>query len=245
MAEAAHHEYENLQSFNKITTFLHKTRYRNLVKVAGGLTPRHGARLQVVDIGCGVGKAYAELDRHCPIDYHGIELGREFVDLARGRYGDRANFSILCGSIADHLDALDTADLIIGLESFEHIPEDIVVRVVERIGRADFQRLYVTVPNEIGPAIAVKNIGSFMMGYQRYKEYAWRETLHATLYNLDKVGLHDTGHKGFDWRWLAQTLRHNCEIIETFTSPLQLVPRAVSPSIGFLCARRTAAAAAR
>lgn len=73
------------------------------------------------------------------------------------------------------------------------------------------------------------------MGYPRYKEYSWAETFSASLYNLDKVERHGTDHKGFDWRWLAHTLRQNCKIKKITTSPLQIIPRFLSPSIGFIC----------
>ena len=73
------------------------------------------------------------------------------------------------------------------------------------------------------------------MGYRRYKEYSWAETFAASVYNLDKVERHGTGHKGFDWRWLAQTIRQNCKITQVTTSPLQGIPSCISPSIGFIC----------
>ena len=95
--------------------------------------------------------------------------------------------------------------------------------------------MYVTVPNEIGPAILIKNLGSFLMGYKRYKEYSIQETLYASIYELDRVARHGTGHKGFDWRWLAQTLRQNVTISRKITNPSQFIPKFISPSIGFIC----------
>lgn len=237
--EAELHDYERVQNFNAITRFLHSVRYRKLLEVASQLQPRHGDKLKVVDIGSGPCKAYSVLSSALNIDYHAIELDNEFAEVAQQRYGARDNFRLSHGSIMDHLDSIDGADLVIALESLEHIPENLVVRVVEAIGASEFQRLYVTVPNEVGPAIAIKNVGSLLMGYQRHREYNWGETFRAAAYDLDRVGLHDTGHKGFDWRWLAQTIRHNCEILEIFTSPMKGVPRSMSPSIGYVARKRT------
>jgi SAM-dependent methyltransferase len=231
-------DYERVQNFNAITRFLHANRYRNLLELAGQLTPRSGERLKVLDIGSGPCKAYAVLREAVAIDYHAVEIDDGFVADATKRYGGRDDFRLTHGSITDHLDALDGIDLVIGLESFEHIPESQVVRVLEAVGQSDFQRLYITVPNEVGPAIAVKNVGSLLMGYERHREYSWGETFAASVYDLDRVGLHGTGHKGFDWRWLAQTIRHNCEILEIFTSPSKMVPRFISPSIGFVAKKR-------
>lgn len=233
------HEYEKVQRTNVITRMLHRTRYRNLLLFFSEIAEKVNDRpIRVVDVGCGVGKAYNELDRNFDIEYFGVELCKDYVDLAKERYGENDNFVIFHDSIENKYDLFADADVVIGLESFEHIPERIVVRVVEAIADAGVDYFYCTVPNEIGPAILVKNAGSFLMRYGRYKEYEWRETWEAFLCNLDKVGLHGTGHKGFDWRWLAQTIRHNMVIEKITVSPVRGVPRFISPSIGFACKKR-------
>ena len=69
------------------------------------------------------------------------------------------------------------------------------------------------------------------MGCLAIKNIAGLETF-CILYNLDKVERHGTDHKGFDWRWLAHTLRQNCKIKKITTSPLQIIPRFLSPQLG-------------
>ncbi|MDJ0825505.1 MAG: class I SAM-dependent methyltransferase [Rhodobacter sp.] len=210
--------------------------------IARDLSPAYGPRLRVFDIGCGTCKAFDVLGQlRDDIDYVGVDRNQEYCTLAQERYGGRGNFEVHCASVADTLNLIDRFDLIIGLETFEHIPEPTVVRVIEAIGRSDFGRLYVTVPNEVGPAVAIKNLGSMLMGYTRHKQYTWAETFFAATYELDRLPPHHISHKGFDWRWLAQTLRGNVRIVRKFTSPSQIVPRAVSPSIGFLCEKRPVA----
>jgi SAM-dependent methyltransferase len=229
------HEYEKTQNFNLVTKILHSTRYRNLERLIK-LHSHSNKQLMIVDVGCGPAKSY-EVIKRLGVNFHylGIELRKDFTEIAKARYGQFENFEIICDSIENAFHTFDTADFIIGLETFEHIPEPLVVRTIEAIGKSSFKRLYITVPNEVGPAIFIKNVGSFMMGYRRYKEYRWAETFAASVYNLDKVDRHGTGHKGFDWRWLAQTIRQNCKIAKITTSPIQLIPRFISPSIGFIC----------
>ena len=230
------HEYEKIQNFNFITKILHRTRYRNLELLIRTLS-EPDKPLRIVDIGCGPGEAFAAISNMKPdFDYLGIELREDFSKLARDRYDNFDNFEIICDSIENHYDKFNDADLIIGLETFEHIPESIVVRVIEAIGNSNFGHLYLTVPNEVGPAIFIKNVGSFLMGYSRYKEYKWSETIAATFYKLDSVERHGTGHKGFDWRWLAQTLRQNVTLLKNTTSPMSIIPKFASPNIGFVCA---------
>lgn len=229
------HQYEETQQFNLITKFLHSVRYSNLELIVKDIVPSTGI-LKVVDIGCGTGKSYSVL-KSLDIDfqYVGIELRRDFVEVAQQRYGAFANFEIICDSVENVTHLFQGADLIIALETFEHIPAKTVVRVIEAIGQSKFKHLYVTVPNEIGPAILLKNVGSALMGYRRHKYYTWKETVFASLYNFDKVRRHTNGHRGFDWRWLGQTIRQNCVITRITTSPINLIPKCISPSIGFIC----------
>jgi len=232
------YDYEKTQNLNFITRALHATRYANLETLVRSATNELGTSIKIVDIGCGTAKSFQVIsDLVVDFEYKGIELSEDFCEIASNRFGELSNFSIVCDSIENQFDAFKNADLIIGLESFEHIPEWLVVRTVEAIAESSFKYLYITVPNEVGPAIFVKNVGSFVMGYQRYKEYSWAETFYASFYELDKVERHGTGHKGFDWRWLAHTLRQNVKIIEKTTSPINFVPKFISPSIGFLCVK--------
>mgnify|MGYP004181272689 CR=1 FL=1 len=76
--------------------------------------------------------------------------------------------------------------------------------------------MFVNVPNEIGPAVLIKNIGSFLMGYLRYKEYSFMETIYASLYKIDKFKPHYDGHKGFDWRVLYYNLMFYFEFFLVF-----------------------------
>ena len=231
-------DYERSQNFNFITKLLHQTRYRNLNKLITQASIEKNGKLKIVDVGCGRASSYKNIKQlGITFDYIGIELKKEFYDSANDSFKQYENFKIICDSIENHFDKFADADVIIGLESFEHIPESLVVRTIEAISKVSFMYLYITVPNEVGPAILIKNIGSALMGYKRYKEYEWRETFFASIYELDKVRRHDRGHRGFDWRWLAQTLRQNTTILKKTSSPANFIPKFISPSIGFICVK--------
>ena len=230
--------YDRIQNFNFITKLLHQTRFRNLEKLIIQASIEKKGKLKIVDVGCGPASAFKTIEQQgIAFDYIGVELRRDFCDIANDRFRQFKNFKIICDSIENHFDKFTDVDVIIGLESFEHIPEPLVVRTIEAISKASFMYLYITVPNEVGPAILVKNIGSALMGYERYKEYEWRETFFASIYDLDRVERHETGHKGFDWRWLAQTLRQNTTILKKTSSPANFIPKFISPSIGFICVK--------
>ena len=230
--------YVKFTGFNFITRYLHGTRHRNLEKLIVHASKEKKGKLKIVDVGCGPAIAY-EVIKKLGIDfeYCGIELGEDFYNKAYESFNQFENFEIIHDSIENQFEKFTDADIIICLESCEHIPEWLVVRTIEAISKSPFMYLYVTVPNEVGPAIFIKNIGSALMGYKRYKEYEWRETFYASIYNLDKVRRHDLGHIGFDWRWLAHTLRQNTTIIKKTSSPFNFIPKFISPSIGFICVK--------
>jgi len=158
------------------------------------------------------------------------------ANVAMSRYGDRKNFRLLRESALTA--ETGTPDVVVALETFEHIPEHDVVRLIERIAALRPLFLIASVPIEIGPSIWIKNVGSWLMRYPRYREYTWRETFHAGLYRLDKLPPHEVNHKGFDWRWLAQTIRHNMELRTMRALPLPFLPFAVSTSVFFVARPR-------
>jgi SAM-dependent methyltransferase len=89
------------------------------------LDPYVGAR--VLDVGCGTGNILEFfLDRDLVV---GIDIGPEFVDKARDRFGDRLNFRAQVGDISDPgiVAALsgDPFDSIICVNVLEHIEDDV------------------------------------------------------------------------------------------------------------------------
>lgn len=230
--------YEKNQNFNPVVRWLHSIRYKYLIEIFDKLIFENpNKKLKVVDIGCAHAKTFEILNNDYEIEYVGIEIDVHFFETAKFRYGSYPNFRIINDSIENHYRELEGVDLVISLETLEHIPENIVVRLIEKIGLAKPKYFLCSVPNEIGPIIWIKNIGSLIMGYMRHKEYKWSETLYAGLYKLDKVEVHGTGHKGFDWRWLAQTIRHNMKITDTFSSPFRWLPKTFSVSVIFISCR--------
>lgn len=225
-------QYERDQRFNFLVSYLHSFRYKNILALFKTISREaDGKPIKVVDIGCAHAKLFSLLNKSFNIDYTGIEINADVVEAARARYAGYSNFRVIHDSAANALVNLKHADIIVALETFEHIPEHDVVRIVEAVAAARPRLFVCSVPVEIGPAIWLKNIGSLVTGYMRHKEYRWSETFWAGLYQLDRLPPHDTGHKGFDWRWLAQTIRHNLKIKETRLFPFNILPAAVAFSV--------------
>ncbi len=236
--KSVHDAYEEYQAFNPILKWIHGIRYKYLTALFDDIQREHpGRQIKVVDIGCAQAKAYELLHARYPISYVGIEPDTIYAATAAARYGERPNFKLIVDTIENHYAELQDADLVMSLETLEHIPEGIVVRVIEQIAASNPRYFVCSVPNEVGPIVWVKNIGSLLMGYVRHKDYTWRETFYAGTYQLDRVETHGTGHKGFDWRWLAQTIRHNRKITRTWSSPFRWLPRTLAVSVVFVSHR--------
>ncbi|MDR1165191.1 MAG: class I SAM-dependent methyltransferase [Deltaproteobacteria bacterium] len=230
-------DYEKNQRFNFMVSYFHSVRYKNIVIPLKKLEQEFQDRpINIIDIGCAHAKLYQVLNSRFNINYTGIEINPVFVEAANSRYSQNQNFMVIEDSVANVLETLKQADMIVAMESLEHIQEHEVVRIVEAIAAARPKVFICSVPIEIGPSVWLKNIGSFLSGYIRHTEYSWRETFWAGLYQLDRLPPHDIGHKGFDWRWLAQTIRHNMKITSIRKLPFKLLPSAVSFSV-FITAR--------
>lgn len=220
-------DYERNQSFNPVVSWLHSFRYRHAARV---LSQLGASRIRVLDIGCAYAKTYSVLDGLFDIDYTGIEIQEHFVRMARGRYGDRPNFSVVQD---DALTAIERfqPDVVISFETLEHFKSRDAVRMVEKIAAVRPKLFLCSVPIDIGPAVWLKNVGSALCGYGRHAEYTWAETFWAGLHQFDKIRPHAQGHRGFDWRWLAQTIRNNMRIKHIDKFPFSFLPAAISTSV--------------
>jgi hypothetical protein len=179
------------------------------------------------------------LDTRFDIEYTGIERKSDRVEAAQTRYAGRNNFKIVQDSAQNQTSNIRPGDIVVALETMEHIAEHIAVRIIEGIAAQKPGLFICSVPVEIGPAVWLKNIGSFITGYIRHKEYSWRETFWAGIGKLDKLPPHGTGHKGFDWRWLAQTIRHNMRIIEIRKLPVNFLPAMLSTTVFIIAEPRS------
>jgi len=231
--------YERNQQYNTLVSKLHSYRYSNIIGVFNELQSLNSSNpIRVVDIGCAHARLFLLLNEKYNIDYIGIEPNLDFIKIAEERYKNHPNFKIIYDSIENQLDNIAKVDIVVALETLEHIQEHIVVRIVEKVATIKLKLFICSVPVELGPAIWFKNIGSFFAGYMRHSEYTWKETFWAGFGKLDKLPPHGISHKGFDWRWLAQTLRHNMNIVEMRKFPFNLLPAGLSTSVFFIAKPR-------
>lgn len=228
--------YEKVQNFNWVTRFLHAGRYRKLLEVLQSVQKDVGNRkVKILDIGCGPGTAVGHILEKFDIDYVGIDYDPIFIQAARNRYSKYENCRFIVGDATDEsLYETIEADIVIALETLEHIHFNRTVRVIEHVCTIVRPCIFlVTVPVEVGPAVWIKNWGSALMGYDRQSGNL-KETFWAGLYRLDRVPPHHSSHQGFDWRCLAQLIRVNAPLREIHSLPFSFVPRALSPNVALI-----------
>lgn len=227
-------EYESHLTYNPLISYIHSLRYKHIIDIFEELeSDLHGSDIRVLEMGCASGKLFGILDKRFSIRYTGVDKRKDRVDVANKRYLNNSNFFVIHDSVTNKevFQQIERPDIVVALEILEHIPEHDVVRLVENIAEISPKLFVCSVPVEVGPIVWIKNIGSVLMRYDRHKKYSWNQTFWAGLYQLDKLPPHGTGHKGFDWRWLAQTIRHNMKIREIRKFPIQFLPASLSNSV--------------
>lgn len=229
-------EYERRQDFNAVTRRLHGFRARELCRVVAGL-PTARDPVRILELGCGTARTLAALsDLGQVVYYHGVDIEPDRITAAEARakgLPGQVTFSVQ--AVAPNMRLPFSPDVVAALELLEHLPEDEVSPLLAWLASLNAQRYVFSVPIEVGPAILIKNVGSAVMRYARHREYLWRETLWASVYRLDKLPPHGTGHRGFDWRWLRALIRRHFDLIEARKSPVGWIPACFAPSILFVC----------
>ena len=226
--------FDKTVNFNSITRFLHQRKYdltKQVIKNDFG-----NNKLKILDIGCGTATMFGFLKNEA-INFHytGIEPQKELYSVAENHYSTETNFNLIKNKIEIYLDKLDDYDLILAMDTLEHIPLNSINKIIENISNLSGKKFLINVPNEVGPILAIKNLGSYIMRYPRFKEYDFFENIYASTYNIDKISHHIDAHKGFDWRHLLYTLNYYYDDNVEVKTLFPLLPKTLSPSVFFIC----------
>jgi hypothetical protein len=214
-------EYIKNQNFNFLTKRLHKWRFllaKKFIESEIDVLDSSEKSICIVDFGCGTASFFDYLVNEDVnkgrFKYLGVEVSDEFIEHANTRYASDTRFSMVKNLTFDDVKAKrdDLHHIFISLETFEHLQYCFRIETIKNLGEYYNLPFLITVPNELGWGLLVKNIGSLLMGYSaRFKEYGWRNTYYAFNSRLDQMSAHTTYHKGFDWRALQYEIRQFCK----------------------------------
>lgn len=241
-------DYARKQIFcpSRVVRWSHGSRFdvaRRLV------APRAGGRL--LDYGCGDGTFVAMVHR----DFRetlGLDVDPEGIAECRARLarlpGVRFDFT---------RDALRSApgpwDVVTCMEVLEHCIEDERRRVLDELASlaAPAGLVVISVPIEVGPSVAGKQLFRALAGLRRLGDYQHRERYSAMEMLRSVAGLPVArvafegnsaggayryyGHKGFDYRDLAREIGDRFTIRQRLFSPMPWLGPALNSQAFFVC----------
>jgi 2-polyprenyl-3-methyl-5-hydroxy-6-metoxy-1,4-benzoquinol methylase len=254
LLEQGHYARKQIFSRNAIVAWSHRRRFALARELASA-----GAGGALLDYGCGDG-TFVGLAH---------DLFRETVgaDVDAGQVRDcKRRLSALANVQFASIEALrdprhtDHYDAVVCMEVLEHCPSDI-----QPIVLADLDRMVrphgvvvVSVPIEIGPTLAVKQMVRAGAAATGLSEYATRERYRVSEFvrmvlagetsqierpatvtinaQGDTVRFH--GHKGFNWRTLARLVEQTFVIERRLYSPVPLTGRWLNSQVWLVCRKR-------
>ena len=188
--------------------------------------------ISVLEVGCYDGKT---LD-FVPVAVHryvGFDAGWEDgLDLALRRFANRDNWKFHRSvEPSDIANTPGRFDLIICMETFEHISPSKVGSYISAFATKLDGFLLVTVPNERGLPLLFKTVGAKLLGKSR-DSYGAAEFANAFLGRMESVPR--SNHKGFDYMALAESLRLSFKHVQVEGVSPAKFPEQLSLTIGMI-----------
>lgn len=247
--------YFTASPVGRILGWSHRARIRRAQEILLGDTQR-----TLLDYGCGDGLFLREVAgqfRHC----RGVDIDDFQVSDCRKRLGSIQNVDF--SSVAD-LDADDLSrsfDVITCFEVLEHCGDTQIDAVLQRFDTllGPTGQLLISVPNETGLSLMVKQIVRRYAAFRRWPDYTERETFELLeFWKMVFAGAKTRvarevyqrspdasdyfhGHKGFNWRALRQKLETKFRVRRVIYSPFGWLGSVLSSQVFFVCERRISA----
>jgi 2-polyprenyl-3-methyl-5-hydroxy-6-metoxy-1,4-benzoquinol methylase len=231
----------------------HGSRFRMGVDL---VRPYAGRRL--LDYGCGDGTFLALVHDLFP-NAVGAEIDSGLVTSGAERFAAFPGLSFVDPRQLD-AEPAGSFGVVVCMEVLEHCTDDQVGVVLARIHRlaARDGLVVISVPNETGPVLMVKQVARAFAALRGVSGYEYRERYSAAemlrmmrpgegtpverpVYSAVSAPGHLSrwhGHKGFNWRALRRRVAERFTVRETRFSPLGWAGGALSSQAWFLCSPR-------
>lgn len=191
----------------------------------------------IIELGCYDGKLLDLLEEK-PKNYEGFDANWEGgLDIAKERNfgGINANFSK-----AEFPEDINIADmkfqLGICMETFEHIPPNLVCPYLDKLAKLINGYLLITVPNEKGIFFLLKSILKPKGEGGNYK-FTIKDIINLTLGRTNNVERNQ--HKGFDYDHLIYDVKKYFKVISVSGySSFQYMPKFMSFGVGIVAKTR-------
>ena len=219
---------ERLFNSNFIRTFFHLSRF-NWIKYA---IKKYKIKYEsLIEIGCFDGKIFEFLPVN-PINYKGYDANWEGgLDKASKLFlDDDSKEFIFAESPKDIiLNKNETFNLGISIETFEHIPPELVCPYLDLLSKHINGYFLLTVPNEVGLFFLIKRL--IKPRSEEMEKYSLRDILNITFGKTNYV--ERDNHKGFNYEHLIYDIKKYFNIIEISNYPtLSFIPKFLSFGVG-------------
>jgi len=244
--KSGHYARNQLYGGAWLITWSHRRRFQLACRLAARF---HGRRL--LDYGCGDGTFLAmTCDRpDAPAELVGAEISDAVVNDCRTRLGGRAGLSFMTVADLAGPESEGQFDALFCMEVLEHVVDrEPVFDLWDRL-LAPGGEIVVSVPNETGPALVVKQIARRVAGWCGFGDYpgsapyTWPEygrslfagrhphIIRPVYRGADGTEFHC--HKGFNRRALRDELVQRWQLVRIYRSPAPFLPIDCNSQIWF------------
>lgn len=175
-----------------------------------------------LELGCFDGRIIEHIP--APDFYVGVDANVEGgLDLAKAKFaGDESKLFIESQSPKDLENFEENFfTAFASLETCEHIDPNDLDSYFEQVARILSGDVLVTVPNEKGPVLFIKQIAKWIVGSRR-ETYSASELYNAAIGRMDRINRDE--HKGFDFEQLISKIEQRFDIISVTGLPFSWLP---------------------
>lgn len=225
---------ERLFGGGGIRSYFHNARFH---WVQNRLRHEHQPVRSVIEIGCFDGKLLDYLPSR-PNRYVGLDAGWEGgLQVALQKYSGDENVRFILGDNPRALDCLygETFDLVVSMETLEHVPPDQVEHYLAALARLVNGNVLITVPNEKGLVFLFKWLVKKLF-FKDAEKYTFKELVAATIGRMEKVSRIE--HKGFDYAQFIQEVKQHFEVERMEGIPFRWLPIPLAFNIGIVAKQK-------
>jgi 2-polyprenyl-3-methyl-5-hydroxy-6-metoxy-1,4-benzoquinol methylase len=251
LLEQGHYARKQIFSRNKVVAWSHGRRFALARELASA---RAGGAL--LDYGCGDG-TFVALAHDLFRETVGADIDVEQVRGCAERLGTLQGVRFVSTDALRGPDHAARYDAVVCMEVLEHCPSDVQPQVIDdlaRLSRPDAV-VVISVPIEIGPTLAVKQVVRAVAAAGGLSEYAHRERYRPSEFlrmlfagstseikrpvsvatTPSGVSVRFHGHKGFNWHALERLIARVFTIERRLYSPVPLTGPWLNSQVWFVC----------
>lgn len=243
-----HYARKQLGCPSAIVAWSHRSRFDLASRLACA-----GAGARLLDYGCGDG-TFVALAHGRFAGVVGADVDEGQIVECRRRLAGLATVRFVVTSALAAPEHAGAYDVVTCMEVLEHTTDGERARVLDALVRLvrPGGRIVISVPIEIGPALAAKQFVRAIAAWRGHGDYRHRERYTPAEMAAAVLGRRDVaraiytvngptgpfvycGHKGFDWRTLEREVRARATIERRLFSPLPLFGGVLNSQVWFVC----------